>query len=168
MTKKLSVVSPTFGLPFACALVILNFGFPTADCVDERVFLANIAKNACRRWEGNMNSHSAAFVITSLLLLLTVDLTPARGSPTIVTEDIRVPSGEPGIDIYVRNEHPANITRFAPGRTLLYVHGATYPASETFDLKLGGASFMDLLASHGFDVYAMDLPGYGKSSRPIQ
>lgn len=110
----------------------------------------------------------AAFALTSLLLLSAVHFTPARGSPAITAEDIMIASGEPGIDIYVRNEHPADMTKFTPGRTLLYVHGATYPASETFDLKLGGTSFMDLLADHGFDVYAMDLPGYGKSSRPIQ
>lgn len=114
-----------------------------------------------------MHSHGAAFAATSLLLFA-VHLTPARGSPAIAAEDIMIPSGEPGIDIYVRNEHPADVIKFAPERTLLYMHGATYPASETFDLKLGGASFMDLLADHGFDVYAMDLPGYGKSSRPIQ
>ena len=115
-----------------------------------------------------MNSHSAAFAATSLILLFAADLTPARGSPAIVAEGIRVPSVEAGIDIYVRNEHSADMTKFASGRTLLYVHGATYPASETFDLKLGGSSFMDLLANRGFDVYAMDLPGYGKSSRPMQ
>jgi alpha-beta hydrolase superfamily lysophospholipase len=34
-----------------------------------------------------------------------------------------------------------------------------------FDLSLGGTSFMDELATQGFDVYTIDLPGYGKSSR---
>jgi pimeloyl-ACP methyl ester carboxylesterase len=46
------------------------------------------------------------------------------------------------------------------------VHGATYPAETSFDLPLGGASWMDQLARRGFDVYLVDLPGYGKSTRP--
>ena len=77
-----------------------------------------------------------------------------------------VPSGEAGIEIYVLNKHPAEKSAGVPGRTLVFVHGATYPASTAFDLPLGGTSFMDDLAEHGFDVYLLDLPGYGKSSRP--
>jgi pimeloyl-ACP methyl ester carboxylesterase len=89
-------------------------------------------------------------------------------NPGIVAEDLTVPAGEPGVGIYVRNKHPAGMASFAPDRTLVFVHGATYPASTSFDLQLGGASFMDDLAEHGFDVYAIDLPGYGRSSRPPQ
>lgn len=85
--------------------------------------------------------------------------------PAIITEEATVPSGDPGIDIYVRNKHPAQLSGGA-ARTLVFVHGATYPASTAFDLPLGGTSFMDDLAEHGFDVYLLDLPGYGRSSRP--
>jgi pimeloyl-ACP methyl ester carboxylesterase len=35
-----------------------------------------------------------------------------------------------------------------------------------FDLKIDGASWMDFIASHGYDVYSMDVRGYGRSSRP--
>src|SRR5262249_10047776 len=48
----------------------------------------------------------------------------------------------------------------------LYVHGATYPASTAFDLKLDGLSWMDYIATRGYDVYLLDLRGYGKSTRP--
>ncbi len=89
----------------------------------------------------------------------------AAQKPPIAAEDAMVPSGDPGIDIYVRNKHPAQLSGGA-ARTLVFVHGATYPASTAFDLPLGGTSFMDDLAEHGFDVYLLDLPGYGKSSRP--
>src|SRR6202008_1637576 len=47
-----------------------------------------------------------------------------------------------------------------------YVHGATYPASTAFDLQLGGMSWMDYIAARGYDVYLLDLRGYGKSTRP--
>ena len=88
--------------------------------------------------------------------------------PPPVLEEIRIPSGDPGIEIYVRNKHTAGMTRFEPDRTLVFVHGATYPASTSFDLELDGGSFMDQLAARGFDVYAVDLPGYGRSTRPVQ
>ena len=55
---------------------------------------------------------------------------------------------------------------FRSERTLLFVHGATYPASTAFDLPLGGASSMDYIASRGYDVYLLDLRGYGRSTRP--
>jgi pimeloyl-ACP methyl ester carboxylesterase len=66
----------------------------------------------------------------------------------------------------VRNKHPDGLTGFSPERTVLFVHGATYPAETSFDLPLGGASWMDQIARRGFDVYLVDLPGYGKSTRP--
>src|SRR5512133_1129881 len=77
-----------------------------------------------------------------------------------------VKSPDAGIEIYVRNKRPANMTAFRPERTLLYVHGATYPASTAFDLKLDGMSWMDYVAARGYDVYLLDLRGYGKSTRP--
>ncbi len=86
--------------------------------------------------------------------------------PSIVTEEATVASPQQGASIYVRNKHPSGMAAFAPERTLLFVHGATYPASTAFDLPLGGMSWMDYLAQRGFDVYLMDLPGYGRSSRP--
>jgi alpha-beta hydrolase superfamily lysophospholipase len=81
-------------------------------------------------------------------------------------EEMMVPSSDPDIEIYVRNKHPADMTAFRPDRTVLYVHGATYPASTAFDLQLGGTSWMDYIAARGYDVYLLDLRGYGKSTRP--
>src|SRR5215216_1677817 len=103
------------------------------------------------------------------MMIGAVALTMASGalaqSPQIVTEEMMVPS-DPGIELYVRNKRPADLTAFRPERTLLYVHGATYPASTAFDLKLDGLSWMDYIAARGYDVYLLDLRGYGKSTRP--
>ncbi|OSI79112.1 alpha/beta hydrolase [Bradyrhizobium canariense] len=77
-----------------------------------------------------------------------------------------VKTGDPGIDIYVRNKRPANMTIFRPEQTVLYVHGATYPSETAFDLKLDGVSWMEYMAARGYDVWLLDLRGYGKSSRP--
>ena len=86
-------------------------------------------------------------------------------APRVVMEEMTVPS-EPGIEIYVRNKRPADLSAFRPERTVLFVHGATYPAHTSFDLKLDGMSWMDYIAARGYDVYLLDLRGYGRSTRP--
>ncbi len=84
----------------------------------------------------------------------------------LTVEEMMVPALDPGIDIYVRNKRPAEMRSFRPARTVLFVHGATYPAHTTFDLPLDGLSWMDIIAARGYDVYLLDLRGYGKSTRP--
>jgi pimeloyl-ACP methyl ester carboxylesterase len=96
---------------------------------------------------------------------MTVTTMASAQTPTLVTEEMKVPS-DPGIEIYVRNKRPANLTTFRPERTLVFVHGATYPAHAAFDLKLDGLSWMEYIAARGYDVYLLDLRGYGKSTRP--
>ena len=85
----------------------------------------------------------------------------------LAMEEFRVPS-DPGIEIYVRNKYPAGQREFSAKKTLLFVHGATYPAETAFDLSLGGTSWMEYIARHGYDVYLLDVRGYGQSTRPPQ
>ena len=101
-----------------------------------------------------------------LMLGLPVLAPPSEAQPQIVMEEFRVPAKDPGIEIYVRNKHPAGMAQFSPQRTLVFVHGATYPAHTAFDLPLDGLSWMDFIAQRGYDVYLVDLRGYGKSTRP--
>jgi len=84
----------------------------------------------------------------------------------LITNENLVPSVVPGISLYVRNKHPAGMTHFTPERTVVFVHGATYPAETAFDLRLDGFSWMDYIARRGFDVYLLDVRGYGRSTRP--
>ena len=83
-----------------------------------------------------------------------------------VMEEFMVPAVDPGIGLYVRNKHPREIKKFPGEKILLYVHGTTYPSETAFDLKLNGLSWMDYIARHGYDVYLVDMRGYGKSTRP--
>src|SRR6476659_833406 len=92
--------------------------------------------------------------------------TAASAQTQLVSEDIMVKFPDPGIDIFVRNKRPASMTAFRPERTVLFVHGATYPAHTTFDMRLDGQSWMDYIAARGYDVYLLDIRGYGKSTRP--
>jgi pimeloyl-ACP methyl ester carboxylesterase len=82
----------------------------------------------------------------------------------VAAEDLKVAHGD-GVQIFVRNKHPENQLAFAPDRIAIMMHGATYPATA-FDVSLAGKSWMDFMAERGFDVYALDLPGYGRSTRP--
>jgi alpha-beta hydrolase superfamily lysophospholipase len=84
----------------------------------------------------------------------------------LTTEDFMVPAQDPGIEIFVRNKRPSDMRAFRPERTVLFVHGATYPAHTTFDLPIEGCSWMDHIAARGYDVYLLDLRGYGRSTRP--
>jgi pimeloyl-ACP methyl ester carboxylesterase len=84
----------------------------------------------------------------------------------LVTHEAMVPSGDPGISLYVRNKRPADLARFTAERTVLFVHGATYPAETAFDLRLDGTSWMEFIARRGFDVWLLDVRGYGLSTRP--
>jgi pimeloyl-ACP methyl ester carboxylesterase len=77
-----------------------------------------------------------------------------------------IPSGDAGIDLYVRNKRPSGARTLPAEKTLLYVPGATYPSETAFDLPIDGVSMMDLIAVRGYDVYLMDIRGYGASTRP--
>src|SRR3954471_24448986 len=86
--------------------------------------------------------------------------------PQLLTESYMIPSGDSGIELYMRNKRPEGMAAFAAGKILLYVHGATYPSETAFDLPIEGASMMELIAARGYDVYLVDIRGYGRSTRP--
>jgi pimeloyl-ACP methyl ester carboxylesterase len=111
-----------------------------------------------------------------LLRCLTVSMvgivTPLLAAPAtaqavkLATESYYVPGRDPGVRLYVRNKRPEATTTFTSDRIVLFVHGATYPAETAFDLQLDGLSWMDYIAQRGYDVYLMDVRGYGRSTRP--
>src|ERR1700686_963175 len=87
---------------------------------------------------------------------------------------IQVRSAVPAISeqstqIYVREVVQAGIAlRGGPAadRVALFIHGAGTPAEVAFDVPYQDYSWMAYLAHAGFDVFAMDLTGYGRSTRP--
>ena len=100
------------------------------------------------------------------ILALSLDPAVAQLATPIVVESYLIPSGDPGIQLYVRNKRPDAMTTFRADRTVLYVHGTTQASETTFDLALDGKSWMDSLAEHGWDVWLMDVRGYGGSTKP--
>ena len=67
-----------------------------------------------------------------------------------------------GHPIAVWEKRPAH-----PKRSLLLVHGRTWSSLPDFDLHASGEnlSVMDALVARGYDVYAIDLRGYGATPR---
>src|SRR5689334_10397210 len=111
----------------------------------------------------------------SLFVLVAACATVGDDASRLVTIDhtVRVKSTAPAIAgqearIYVREVVRAD--RAARGATsdgvVLFVHGAGTPAEVTFDPPYKDYSWMAYLARAGFDVYAMDMTGYGRSTRP--
>jgi pimeloyl-ACP methyl ester carboxylesterase len=89
-----------------------------------------------------------------------------RSDAAIATQDFFVPSNTAGIDLHLRRKRLAHVEKFPGERTLLLMHGATFSTGSLFDVPVGDASFMDQLAIAGFDVYAVDVRGYGASTWP--
>lgn len=56
--------------------------------------------------------------------------------------------------------------RSIANRVVLFIHGAGTPAEVAFDVPYQDYSWMEYLAQAGFDAFAMDTTGYGRSTRP--
>jgi len=57
-------------------------------------------------------------------------------------------------------------TEASPTNTLVLLPSATYSTAPNWDLQFAHSSIMDYFAESGWVVFAIDLPGYGKSSDP--
>jgi len=118
----------------------------------------------------------AALVVSSCLAGLLAQPVLADDSEHLLTIDhyVRVRSTVPAIagqpaQIYVRERAKAGtVLRGSTftDRVVLFVHGAGTPAEVAFDVPYQDYSWMAYLARAGFDVFSMDLTGYGRSTRP--
>jgi pimeloyl-ACP methyl ester carboxylesterase len=97
------------------------------------------------------------------LFCLSVTNPSSPADPPVTRHDFTVP-GEPGIHLFVR-EVTANSS---PGTPILLLHGARVPGIGSFDLPVPNGSLAADLARRGFDVYVMDVRGYGASTRPSE
>ena len=114
-----------------------------------------------------MNAAAKSIVFLAVVLMSACASVPGERA-ALVTEEFMIPGADPGVQLYVRNKRPRDLAAFTPENIVLFVHGATYPAETAFDLQLDGMSWMDYVAQRGYDVYLVDVRGYGKSSRPAE
>lgn len=99
--------------------------------------------------------------------LLLVWLVPrSANAQRILSETFMITAADPGIQLHVRNKRLEGRDSFPGERVVLFVHGATYPSETVFDIDLPGGSWADHVARKGYDVYLLDVRGYGRSTRP--
>jgi pimeloyl-ACP methyl ester carboxylesterase len=119
--------------------------------------------------------HRTLSTISILTLLLASPGFGEDGARLLsVDHYVRVKSTAPAItgqdaQIYVREVVLAGTAlrgRPAPNSVVLFVHGAGTPAEVSFDVPYQDYSWMAYLAKAGFDVFSMDMTGYGRSTRP--
>ncbi len=122
--------------------------------------IAGLMMGGCALNHGTIGGQSAAASAT------TAGRQASDLKPALIMEEFRIPSADPGIDLFVRNRRPAGVERFNSDRIVLFVHGATYPSETGFDIPLPGGSWLEYVASRGFDAYLVDVRGYGGSTRP--
>lgn len=79
--------------------------------------------------------------------------------PAQASQQFDVPSA-PGITLAV-----TEVGQHHGKRPILLVHGARVSSKASFDLPVAGGSLAADLAARGFDVYTLDVRGYGASTR---
>jgi len=123
-----------------------------------------------------MKTLSRLFTLIFALILSLSAISPLQAREEILSIDHYVPvvSDAPAMagevaQIYVRERTLASTSlrgNNLQGRVALFIHGAGTPAEVAFDVPREGYSWMAYLAEAGFDTFAMDTTGYGRSSRP--
>jgi pimeloyl-ACP methyl ester carboxylesterase len=74
----------------------------------------------------------------------------------------RVPSPHAGLSLFLRYLPPRDDAA-AKGRTVLYVHGGTFPSALSIAHRFDGRSWRDALCDAGFHVWGLDFHGFGAS-----
>ena len=77
-------------------------------------------------------------------------------------EHFRVPSPQEGLSLFLRYLPPRGAAA-AEGRTVLYVHGGTFPSALSIAHRFDGRSWRDELCDAGFHVWGLDFHGFGLS-----
>jgi pimeloyl-ACP methyl ester carboxylesterase len=125
-----------------------------------------------------MRNRAAFFVLSAtFVLMMVVHAAVADDGGQLLTIDhyVSLHSSVPSIagqvtQLYVRERlHAATALRGSSmeNRVVLFIHGAGTPAEVAFDVPYQDYSWMAYLAQAGFDVFSMDVTGYGRSTRPL-
>ncbi|MGG4449387.1 alpha/beta hydrolase [Brevibacillus porteri] len=84
----------------------------------------------------------------------------------IVTEELKVPSIDQDVSLYVRHMSTKNKEKFTNNEVVLFLEPFSVPTAQAFDVP--GYSWMEEYAKQGYDTWAMDFRGFGHSTRPVE
>ena len=125
-------------------------------------------------------AHTFAFLALAAFAGVAASSVTQAQTPNILTIDriIEHTSTVPAIKgekvgLFVRERIAAPMLEQGAGKpferkVVLMVHGGFSPATIAFDVQYRDYSWMEHLAREGFDVFTMDMTGYGRSTRPPQ
>jgi len=123
-----------------------------------------------------MNRHSVALILAIAVAAFACTTALSEDGNALLTVDhyVRVRSTVPSMNgqtaqLYVRERVAAGTALRSANlanRVVLFVHGAGTPAEVAFDVPHQDYSWMSYLAQAGFDVFSVDMTGYGRSTRP--
>jgi pimeloyl-ACP methyl ester carboxylesterase len=97
-----------------------------------------------------------------MVLVLTASSLLSASELTNTGDGIYFPSTVGTLKLFMRHQAPTGLRRGPP---VLILHGASFPSGNSAGWRINGRSWMDELASAGYEVYALDFLGYGNSDR---
>jgi pimeloyl-ACP methyl ester carboxylesterase len=130
----------------------INTADPNSETPDRRAVLTGIGLAA------------AASAVTSTVSA--APAVPAVSNVPLWKNEYVAMKGDVKIQLY-RRRSKAPVAGETPLPILIMVHGSSMSALPTFDLTVPGAgeySMMNVFARYGYDVWAVDFEGYGRSS----
>src|SRR6201986_4372543 len=78
-------------------------------------------------------------------------------------QQFRIPGPTDGMQLFLRLLQADR--SHGPRPSVVYVHGATFPSALSIAHRFDGRSWRDALNEAGFDVWGLDLYGFGHSDR---
>ena len=122
-----------------------------------------------------MNRHFFVLLLTMATLAVACGVALSEDNAVLsIDHYVKVRSTVPSMNgqpaqVYVRERVLAGTALRSANlsdRVVLFVHGAGTPAEVAFDVPYEDYSWMAYLARAGFDVFSVDMTGYGRSTRP--
>jgi len=112
------------------------------------------------RWPLSVKS-----VLLALAALLGFPALVLAQDVKIQKTDLQIDALDPGIKLFLREKMPEGAPAATDQNVILFLHGATSPASCDFDLSYKDYSWADWLVRRGYIVYMGDYRNYGGSTR---
>ncbi|HEX7662341.1 MAG TPA: alpha/beta hydrolase [Pseudonocardiaceae bacterium] len=117
---------------------------------------------------------SSLIVAVGLAVLATVSGCGGNASaPTgqestsqVTLEEKMIPSSEAGAQLYLRHKYLTSQKTVDDNHVVLFLEPFSVPTAMAFDVP--GMSWMEPYAEEGYDTWALDFRGFGKSTRPAE